>query len=77
MPKTKMGPGFSLYPCTYLYTKRAYDNDKKRWIGVDAREDVSLSVNLPGVDLIKHLHQHKGVEDDGEVNGSRAGGTNH
>lgn len=35
----------------------------------DALENVPFSVYLPRVDLIKKLHHHKGVEDDGVVFG--------
>lgn len=34
---------------------------------VDARKDVLLTMDLPGVDFVEELHQHKGVEDNGIV----------
>ena len=40
-------------------------------IGEESDEDVPLSVDLPGVDLVKDGHHHEGVEDHGEVNGGR------
>jgi len=51
----------------YLYEKRGNPDANKEWIAVESVEDVSLSVNLASVDLVKQCHHDERVEDDGEV----------
>jgi hypothetical protein len=52
---------------SYLNSKGAQDNSAKDGVAEDAIEDVALSVDLAGVDLVEELHHDEGVEDDGVV----------
>lgn len=50
---------------SYLYDQRPQHNGTEDRVVEDPLKDVSLAVNLPGVQLVKDLHEDEGVEDDG------------
>lgn len=51
----------------HLADEGAQDHGAEDEVAEDAREDVPLSVDLAGIDLVEELHQHEGVENDGVV----------
>lgn len=50
---------------SYLYDQRPQHNRTEDRVVEDPLEDVSLAVNLTGIQLVKDLHEDEGVEDDG------------
>lgn len=48
----------------HLYEEGSQDDRAEDGIVEDALKDVSLAVNLAGIDLVKDLHQDKCVEHD-------------
>ena len=50
-----------------LNNKSCNPNADEKWIAVESLEDVTFSVYLASVDLVKQSHHHKRVEDDGKV----------
>ena len=57
----------SLKASAYLHSKGAKNNSAEDGVPEDTIEDVSLSVDFAGIDLVEELHHDKGVEDDGVV----------
>lgn len=55
----------------YLYAECSQDDGTEDRVVDDPFEDVPLPMNLAGVELIKELHQDKGVEHNGVVLGGR------
>lgn len=58
---------FSRFLRSHLYDQSSQHNGAEDWIVEDSLKDVSLAVNFAGVQLVKDLHEDKGVEDDGIV----------
>lgn len=52
---------------SYLCEQGSQDDRAEDWVFEDALEDVPLSVNLAGVELVEDLHEDKGVEHYGVV----------
>ena len=55
----------------YLYEEGSKDDGAEDGVVEDAFKDVPLAVDLASIELVKDLHQDKGVEDDGVVLGGR------
>lgn len=53
----------------YLYDQCPQHNRTEDGVVEDPLKDVSLAVNLTGVQLVKDLHEDEGVEDDGVMLG--------
>ena len=53
----------------YLWGQSEYPDAVEDYIGEDSFEDVSLSVDLPSIDLVEKGHHDKSIEDDCEVLG--------
>lgn len=51
----------------HLADEGAQDHGAEDEVAEDACEDVPLSMDLAGIDLVEELHQHKGVENNGVV----------
>lgn len=51
----------------YLDNEGTKDNTTEDKVVEDAIKDVSLSVDLAGVDLVEKLHHYEGIEDNGVV----------
>lgn len=51
----------------YLNNKSPKDDATEDQIVENAFKDISFPMDLPCIDFIKQLHQHKGVEDYGVV----------
>lgn len=51
----------------YLYQQGSQDDGAEDGVVENALEDVPLSVNLAGIDLVEDLHQDKRIEHDGVV----------
>lgn len=58
-------PFFQFSP--HLDDERAEDDGAEDNVVEDTVKDIPLTMDLAGIDFIKELHQHKGVEDDGVV----------
>lgn len=62
-------PTFSKNGATppYLDCKGAEDYGAEDGVAKDAMEDIALTMDLSGIDLIEKLHHDEGVEDNGVV----------
>ena len=57
---------------SYLTDKGDYPDGVVDWVGKKANEDVPLSMDLPGIDLVEQSHHYKCVENHGEMRGRRS-----
>lgn len=64
---TWSGVTIASLPTEYLYQQGSQDDGAEDGVVENALEDVPLSVNLAGIDLVENLHQDKRVEHDGVV----------
>lgn len=61
----------TLVPQPHLSRERPQHHRAEDGVAVDGLEDIPLTMNLAGIDLIEQLHHDEGVEDNGVVLGGR------